>query len=154
MILAHVHRSTLALSLAARAYIWPLAFGAMGLVEDGDGRVLLVRHRYMPGLGLPGGGVGTGEPPVEAVVRELKEEIGLSSCATPELFGLYTRRVGWTTNLVALYRVRRAALAFKPSLEIMEAVFIDPANPPDETSPATRRRLAEVTGSVPVSPYW
>ncbi len=154
MPLTTVRRSTLALSLAARAYLTPLAFGTMGLIEDEDGRVLLVRHRYKPGLGFPGGGVGAGEPPADAVLRELREEIGLSTAAAPELFGLYTRKVGWTTNLVALYRVREAQVDFKPGLEISEIVRVDPASPPDDATPATRRRLAEITGAAEVSPYW
>ncbi|HEY1612410.1 MAG TPA: NUDIX domain-containing protein [Rhizomicrobium sp.] len=154
MRLSFLHRSTLALSLAVRAYLTPLAFGTMGLITNAEGRVLVVRHRYMPGLGLPGGGAGPGEPPAQAVVRELGEELGLSSCAMPELFGLYTRKVGWTTNLVALYRLRDAVIAFKPSLEISAIAYVDPANPPDDTSPATRRRLAEFTGAAPIGAYW
>lgn len=41
------------------------------------GRLLCVRESYRPGLGLPGGGLNTGEAPAAAARRELFEEVGL-----------------------------------------------------------------------------
>jgi 8-oxo-dGTP pyrophosphatase MutT (NUDIX family) len=149
-----LHRVSLALSLAARAYRTPVCFGTNAIVEQADGTVILVRHRYMPGLCFPGGGVGAGEPPQQAVMRELQEEIGVTCADSVEFLGLYTRKVWWTTNVITLFRVRGAKINFKPSLEISEVVAADPHSPPQDTSPATRRRLAEFTGAVPVSPYW
>jgi 8-oxo-dGTP pyrophosphatase MutT (NUDIX family) len=149
-----LHRASLALSLAARAWRTPVCFGTNGVIEQPDGTIILVRHRYMPGLCFPGGGVGAGEPPQAAVLRELKEEVGLLRAGAVELFGLYTRKVGWTTNVIALYRVHGAEIRFKPSLEIAEIACANPHDPPPDTSPATRRRLAELTGAAPVSPYW
>ena len=64
-----------------KALTHPVAFGAAGAVFDGEGRVLLVRHRYMPGWQLPGGGVNRRETPGAAVLRELAEEVGLSQSA-------------------------------------------------------------------------
>jgi 8-oxo-dGTP pyrophosphatase MutT (NUDIX family) len=149
-----LHRVALGLSLAARAYRTPVCFGTNAIVEQGDGRVILVRHRYMPGLSFPGGGVEAGEPPLEAVQRELKEEIGMTRLESVEFLRLYTRKIWWTTNVITLFRVRGAEINFKPSFEISEIVLADPHAPPSDTSPATRRRLAELTGAAPVSPYW
>ena len=101
--------------ITARAIASPVAFGVSALALDRDGRVLLVRHSYQPGWMLPGGGVGRAEPPAEAVVRELREEVGLVGSATPEFFGLYTRRAGWATNVVALYCLRDVEIAFPRS---------------------------------------
>jgi 8-oxo-dGTP pyrophosphatase MutT (NUDIX family) len=114
---------------------------------------LLVRHRYMAGWQLPGGGVDRGEPPELAVLRELGEEIGLSG-GTAHFFGLYTRRCGWATNVVALYRIAGGSIDFHPSFEICEILFADPRTPPPGCTDATLRRLAELTGAVAVSPYW
>jgi 8-oxo-dGTP pyrophosphatase MutT (NUDIX family) len=141
------------LFMTAKALLSPTAFGATGAVLDETGRVLLVRHRYMKGWGLPGGGVARNEPPHLAVMRELGEEVGLSG-GEATLFGLYTRGAGWVTNVVAFYRITGATVAFTPNLEISAVCFADPADPPPETVASARRRLQELTGAVPPSPYW
>jgi len=115
--------------------------------------VLLARHSYMAGWSLPGGGVDRGESPDAAVLRELGEEIGLAG-GVAEFVGLYTRRAGWATNVIMLYRITGAVVNFRPSLEIREIVWADPAQPPQGTSPGTLRRLAELRGAAPLSPYW
>lgn len=147
-------RFRLALVLAIKALRTPVAFGASAVVEDAEHRVLLVRHSYMAGWHFPGGGVDAGEPPAQAVIRELQEEVGLVKSASPEFLGLFTRRVGWATNVVALYRVRDAELDFKPNLEIREIVFADPNNPPPGTTPGVRRRLKELVAGEIHPPYW
>jgi ADP-ribose pyrophosphatase YjhB (NUDIX family) len=141
------------LLMTVKAALSPTAFGVAGVVVDTQGRVLLVRHSYKGGWALPGGGVDRGEPPEQAVRRELAEEVGLSG-GTTQFLGLYTRRAGWATNVIALYRVTGAQVAFKPNFEIREIYFADPAALPPGTTPATMRRLAELSGAVPVSPHW
>jgi len=46
--------------------------------------VVLVGQSYAAGWHLPGGGVQRGEPPTKAVLRELKEELGLTWASEPE----------------------------------------------------------------------
>ncbi|HEY0265707.1 MAG TPA: NUDIX domain-containing protein [Rhizomicrobium sp.] len=140
------------LFMTARALLSPTAFGVMGAVFDTSGAVLLVRHSYMRGWRLPGGGVNRGEPPGRAVLRELGEEVGLTG-GDAAFFALYTRKAGWATNVIALYRITGAAVAFRPNLEIRDICFADPRNPPPDTSPATLKRLQELCGTPP-SPYW
>jgi ADP-ribose pyrophosphatase YjhB (NUDIX family) len=139
--------------LTARALLTPVAFGVCAFVER-DGNILLVRHSYARGWSLPGGGVKRGEPPVQAVLRELKEEVGLIRSGPPEFFGLYTRKGLWATNVVAMYRVPDVEIEFKPNFEVREIHFADPGDLPRGTSAGTRRRIAELIGGTPRSPYW
>ena len=50
--------------------------GAVAVVEH-EGRILVLRQHHRPGWTLPGGLVNRGESGDAAVVRELKEEVGL-----------------------------------------------------------------------------
>lgn len=51
--------------------------GAACIVRRADGSVLLVRHSYRAGWGLPGGLTRRGEEPAHAALRESREEVGL-----------------------------------------------------------------------------
>ena len=83
----HLHRLALAVyrRLPERLQLFvvhraaPLhSVGAMAVVRDEAGALLLVRHSYKRGWGLPGGLVKRGEHPVDGVVREAREEVGLA----------------------------------------------------------------------------
>lgn len=53
--------------------------GAVGVVFNDDGEVLLVEHVFRPNYnwGLPGGWVERGENPADTVRREFEEELGV-----------------------------------------------------------------------------
>jgi ADP-ribose pyrophosphatase YjhB (NUDIX family) len=54
------------------------------LVDDGAGRLLVIRRGHAPAMGLwsiPGGRVEPGETDVQAVVREVSEETGVAVIA-------------------------------------------------------------------------
>ena len=147
-------RAGLNVYLGLKAWATPVAFGVSALVDDEAGRILLVRHSYQKGWHLPGGGVGPAEPPAQAILRELQEEVGLVRSDPPEFAGLFTRRLGWVTNVIALYRVKGAEIAFKPNFEIREILWADPASPPAGTVAGARRRLAELCNKERPAPYW
>ncbi|MCM2393521.1 NUDIX domain-containing protein [Streptomyces albipurpureus] len=50
---------------------------ADAVIRDADGRVLLVEPSYKNGWDLPGGMAEANEPPVDALRRELREELAL-----------------------------------------------------------------------------
>ena len=77
---ARLHRIALRAAwrvmVAYRRVLRPRTEGACVLVWSGEG-LLLVRHSYKPGYGVPAGMIGRGEAPVEAAARELREEVGI-----------------------------------------------------------------------------
>lgn len=134
----------------------PMTLGVRGLVIDPDNRVLLVRHTYIPGFYLPGGGVEAGETLIEALNRELSEEANVRIEEPPELFGVYLNRRVSLRDHVALYVVRsfRHEGPLSPNYEIAEADFFALDALPRETTQATRARLAEALEKAAISPYW
>ena len=122
-----------------------LTGGVRVLVTDGT-RVLLVRHSYVAGLHLPGGGVEVGETFEEAAIKELREEAGVTPSAPLELFGLYLNTTVTRRDHVALYVCRAYERGpFAPTREIVEAEFHALDALPDDVTAPTRRRIVEVT---------
>jgi 8-oxo-dGTP pyrophosphatase MutT (NUDIX family) len=65
------------------------AAGAYAVIFDEAGRVLFSHRRDCDFWNLPGGGVESGEAPWQAVVREVREEVGLA-VEVERLAGLYS----------------------------------------------------------------
>src|SRR5450755_3283813 len=66
-----------------------MTLGVRAVVLDGDGRVFLVKHSYVSGWHLPGGGVEVGETCRDALGRELAEEGRIELSGEPTLHGLF-----------------------------------------------------------------
>jgi 8-oxo-dGTP pyrophosphatase MutT (NUDIX family) len=133
-----------------------LTIGVRGLVLDGEGRVFLVKHSYVAGWHLPGGGVEKGETLLAALARELREEGNIELNDTPVLHAMYFNRRISSRDHVALYVVRsfQQTAAPKPNHEIVAHGFFAMQDLPADTSPATRERIAEVVTGRTVSETW
>ena len=135
----------------------PITFGVRGLIHDGrQGAVLLVRHTYVEGWQLPGGGVEPGETATEALARELGEEANIELTAPPILKSLHFNRRASRRDHVALYLVESFVQTAPklPDREIAEAAFFRLDRLPEQATPATLRRLAEIFEEAPASPDW
>jgi 8-oxo-dGTP pyrophosphatase MutT (NUDIX family) len=130
----------------------PLTIGVRGVVLDGEGRVFLVKHSYVAGWHLPGGGVEKGETLLAALARELREEGNIELTATPMLHSMYFNRRMSSRDHIAVYVVRsfQQPSPPRPNHEIVAHGFFAVQNLPADTSRATRERIAEVvTGRTP-----
>jgi 8-oxo-dGTP pyrophosphatase MutT (NUDIX family) len=134
----------------------PLTAGVRGLVFDEKGHVLLVRHTYIPGWYLPGGGVERGETMLTSLKRELEEEVGVTLTGEARLQGLYANFREFKSDHVALYVVGHGAYEHAPrrSPEIAESGFFPPQALPNGISPSTARRIAEVTEGLAADELW
>lgn len=147
LIPAPLHRAGLVLAHRLRQHWWrlrkPLLSGCRVLAFDAEGRVLLVRHSYGSGRWmLPGGGIGRGEDPLAAALRELREEVG---CALDgaRLFHRIDEPLSGTINRVHLVCGTARGAPLPDGREIIEAVFHDPSALPANMAAALEQGLAE-----------
>ena len=133
-----------------------MTLGVRALVIDEEGRVFLVKHSYVSGWHLPGGGVEAGETISEALARELQEEGNIEMTAPPQLHGLFFNDRDSRRDHVALFVVRafRQLAAPVPGREIVGHGFFALDALPNDTTAATRARIIEVLGGAPVSERW
>jgi ADP-ribose pyrophosphatase YjhB (NUDIX family) len=130
--------------------------GVRGAAFDTSGRVFLVRHTYVAGWHMPGGGVEIGENCHSSLVREFAEEGNLRLGDPAMLFGIYHNNHNNRRDHVAFYVCHNVVQAenHKGDREIAESGFFATDALPDGTTPATRRRLAEIAGAAPQSLEW
>jgi len=133
-----------------------LTLGVRAVVIDAAGKVFLVRHSYVSGWHLPGGGVEAGETLVQAVARELREEGNIDITEPPQLHGMFFNDRDSRRDHVALFVVRgfRQIADPVPDHEIVAHGFFAVDAMPNDTSAATRARIVEVLGGAPVSERW
>ncbi|MHA6289324.1 NUDIX domain-containing protein [Maricaulis sp. CAU 1757] len=132
-----------------------MTLGVRGIVTNPDGQVVLVRHTYVTGWHLPGGGVERGESALEALHKELQEEAGVRPTGPVQAVGLFANRTRFRGDHVMVYRVSQWQ-ACQPDCdgEIAEIGWFDPQQPPEGATEATRLRLAECFSDECVSPWW
>lgn len=154
-------RSLLARAVTRLAHLYfsltrGMTMGVRAACFDDTGRVFLVRHSYVPGWHLPGGGIERGETALEAVAKEIREEGNLVLGAAPQLLHVYFNRQTSTRDHVLLYRcdgVTQTAPRLKDR-EIVEAGFFALDALPAATTAATRRRLEEIAGRAVFADFW
>ncbi len=95
------------------------------------------------------------KPLGDALAKELREEGNLEMIGRAELFAVYFNKGTSRRDHVAFYRCNVTQTAPKrPDREIVESGFFALDALPDGVTPATRRRLEELAGRIPVSETW
>ncbi len=140
---APLHRRLLPFAHALRIGWWrirrPSLTACRVLAVNPRGEVLLVRHSYgSSAWTLPGGGVGRGETPTKAAIRELAEE---TACKLEHPVELAITRSAWhgATNVVHVIAGRTSDTPRADGREIIAAQCF----PPDALPPDISSRLAE-----------
>jgi ADP-ribose pyrophosphatase YjhB (NUDIX family) len=134
----------------------PMTLGVRAIVIDAQDRVFLVRHTYIPGWHLPGGGVEAGETMLNSLARELAEEGNIAMEEEPRLHGVFFNKAISRRDHVGVYVLRRFRQTAPrlPDREIAEARFFARDALPDGVSRATLARLAEAFDGAPVAQMW
>lgn len=133
-----------------------LTLGVRGLVVDPERRIFLIKHSYVPGWHLPGGGVEPNETMREALGREMMEEGNIEFLEEPRLFGVYHNRKASARDHVALFvsGAFRQSMPPQPNAEIVAHGFFSRDALPADTTPGTRARIAEVLDNATPSAWW
>ncbi|PJN28087.1 NUDIX domain-containing protein [Kitasatospora sp. CB02891] len=114
-------------------WVWHAKFmvGVTGIVRDDEGRVLLLKHRLWPEgrqWGLPSGYANKGESFEETVVREVREETGL----TVKVGELAYLKSGFKLRLEVAYEAQLVGGRIEvESFEILEARWFSPDDLPE-----------------------
>ncbi|PDT84521.1 NUDIX hydrolase [Bradyrhizobium sp. Y36] len=133
-----------------------MTLGVRAVVLDAENRVFLVKHSYVSGWHLPGGGVDLGETMEQAMRRELKEEGDIDLTGEAALHGIFLNSHVSRRDHVAVYVVRqfRQDRIPAPNREIIECGFFAINALPEGTTLGTRRRIAEVLDGQPLIATW
>ena len=141
-----LHRVALKLAHTLRIIWWgirrPEVRGCNAIVVNREGKVLLVRHSYQsPDTWmLPGGGIGPGETPERAAIREVAEETG---CRIVDVrcFAVETVPLWGASNRIHLIAAQSFDEPAPDGREIIAAAFFAPTALPATIADAARSRI-------------
>jgi ADP-ribose pyrophosphatase YjhB (NUDIX family) len=133
-----------------------MTLGVRALVLDAENRVFLVKHSYVSGWHLPGGGVEVGETFRDALRRELAEEGRIEVLGEPVLHGLFLNSHISRRDHVAVYLIKhfQQDRPPEPNREIVACGFFETSALPPETTLGTRLRIAEVLEGIEPAATW
>ena len=120
----------------------PRTYGAHALALTPDRKLILVKLRYAPGWRLPGGGRSAAEDPRDAVLRELSEEIGMTSCGAVRLACELEQAVHFKHDLASLLIVEDVHYVPRWSWEVERVIAWDLNRLPDDLAPIAQAWIA------------
>ena len=133
-----------------RHHFWSLTRpdveGAHAIALTPAGRIVLVKLSYARGWHLPGGGRKAGESAEQNVLRELREEIGMTAHDVPGLVLEVDEQLDNRRDLASVFIVRN--VVYRPnrwSIEIERVIEADPVELPADLSRRARRWIDSVS---------
>ena len=134
-----------------------MTLGVRAVVIDPQGRVFLVKHSYVAGWHLPGGGVEAGRDAcrrrwrANCWRRAASRRSSRRCCTACSSTARVSRR-----DHVAVFVVRdfRQEGGPRHAREIIDHGFFAPDALPPDTTRGTRARLAEVLDGAPIAERW
>jgi 8-oxo-dGTP pyrophosphatase MutT (NUDIX family) len=133
----------------------PSTRGVKVMLFNDAGELLLIRNAYGRSdlYVLPGGGVRPFEELAAAATREVREELGVAITAL-ELRSEHDSSAEGKRDRISLFAARVVGVPRPDRFEVTEARFVALDDLPAQTSPATRRRVAEYLGDRAVDGRW
>jgi 8-oxo-dGTP diphosphatase len=129
----------------------PVIRVAAAVIVDARDRVLLVRKRGTAAFMQPGGKIMPGETSLQALIREIAEELGVSaSSSTIRPLGRHVAEAANEPGYLVEADVFSVSLEGEPraTAEIDEIAWVDPARPGDiDLAPLTRETVLRLLRS-------
>ena len=133
--------------------------GVAAIIQDGEGKILLQRRSDNGLWGLPGGSVEIGESVRDAILREVREETGLT-VEVVRLIGVYSdprvQVVRYADGNVVHYissvfacRILEGTL--QTCDETLDLQFFDPAQLPEDLVPMHHIRIQDALTNRPAA---
>jgi 8-oxo-dGTP pyrophosphatase MutT (NUDIX family) len=124
------------------------------LFNDAD-ELLLIRNAYGDSgqYLLPGGGVSRDESTAAAAIREVREEIGIELDRVEPVWTFESNAEG-KRDTIHLFKAKTRERPEIDGREVIEARFFPLGALPSRVSPATLRRIEEISGERPIDGRW
>lgn len=119
----------------------PRTHGVSAFCFTVDGRLILVWSTYEQGWNLPSGGRHANESPLAAILRELREEIGLLSFDTIAPLATMEHHPNFKRDAEQIFHLTGVCFAAPQGVEIERIGLFAPNALPLDTSLELRHRL-------------
>lgn len=141
-------RASVTLFQQLRRSVWffsrPTAHGVHAVALTPEGRIVLVKLTYASGWRLPGGGRKDWEAPEDAVLRELKEETGMTAHRAIQRVYDFRHSPDFRKGHAVLFVV--TDVAYRPprwSFEVEEVREFAVEGLPQDTAAIARRQIGD-----------
>jgi ADP-ribose pyrophosphatase YjhB (NUDIX family) len=132
----------------------PTTVGVRAIVTNDSKQILLVKHTYTNEWHLPGGKVSKGENLLDALKRELSQEIGLEKINNIELLGTFSNFYEFKSDYISVFIINDFDIKKVDHFEIEKISFFEINNMPTNISPGTKRRIEEYIENKKLDYKW